>query len=317
MRHRRNSGDEVLRRLERQVLEGDEEAYWKLLREQKRRGVDDDLVNVRLLEKASDPVAFASGEDDVAVEVRRTIENKAESVLNAFANERAAERWSMGEEGEGYWEIAYFGDAVAINGMLVTDGFGEPVNRTEGAEMSFSPPEGFERDNRGGGVPGGSESEHEVEHLAREVMTRLGFARKDQYFFPDDVEEAVQKTIAEKFGHWGGRSREWTEVNYIPWSSSDGRTESYTRVELEACERCGVEGRYEDLSVVRAGQEHLLCEECLERFDNTHTCARCGTTGEDGFSEIQGEGILCDACTVDYETEVGESSDDEPEGDGD
>ena len=191
----RKNSDEELRRLERLALEGDEDAYERYIRETRRRGLDQDQAELELLRRSDDPTAFLASE--IGEEARRLIKNEAESEIRTEANQKTAEGQSYHEEGD-IWEIAWFGDAVAVNGTLVYDGHGErspSFKDDESARAAMRHPENFELTRDGGEVPGGSEQEIEVNAVAEWVMRNLKLDHHNDAL-RKAVEEVVEKDFA-------------------------------------------------------------------------------------------------------------------------
>lgn len=316
---RRNS-DEELRRLERLALIGDEAAYDRYVREARRRGLDDDQAELELLRRAGDPVAFL--DSDIGEESRRLIKDKAKSEADAEANGKSAEGWSFGED-EDEWQIAWFGDAIAVNGELTRDGHGELAPRyktEEEARAAERAPADFERAQGGGRVPGGSEQEIPVEGLTEWVMRDLKLDDK-----VDALREAVHNVIVKELGSTtlsGGEA-------FVYWTSDSGETELYRRVVREACVDCrteGVVGRdVQEEPLARRPSETsapVLCQSCSERRKQEVQCASCNVIGIPGEGDVSfyddprvAGHVLCGDC---YSLEIGdpESDEDEPDDEG-
>ena len=141
-------------------------------------------------------------------ELRESVESEAEKILEAFADEHAAETWSYIDLEElerdfagDIWAVARFGDAIAVNGEL--EGVGAP-----------RPPRGWVETDRGGRIPDGGEAEIEKESLAYLVAPKLTETLRRR-ITPEAVHEVLDLLWPEPWG-------------YIVWSSSSGESEVWT-----------------------------------------------------------------------------------------
>jgi len=313
----RANSDEELRRLERLALAGDDKAHDRYMTEARRRGISHDEAALALLRQAPDPAAFLGSE--IGEDSRRAIKDKAESEIRAEANQKAAEGLSFHEE-EDVWEIAWFGDATAVNGQLTRDGHGDltPHYKTkEEADAAERHPENFEITNEGGRFPGGQEQEISVEWITEWTMRDLKLDEKNEA-----LKDAVYKVIAKEFG-----SRDHFGESYVYWSSDDGDTEIWREVEQGSCDDCEAQGPLgegraiqAEASVRRPGEPRPpeLCSSCFELRQSELRCAKCKLTGQpDGDVSFYDDprvagNVLCEDC---YSLEIGSDEDEEPEPD--
>lgn len=150
-------------------------------------------------------------------ETCENILSRAETLVEESANASAAQAWSNTEE-ENEIIIAYFGDAVAINGNLLRGGDGELIHLSEEEyQKQVEIPEDFRLTSGGGRVPC-VEEEISAEHVASIIAEEMEVSQ-------NIVDECLQKGDRSRGGHppflEKGRSELYTEVS--------GETEKYKR----------------------------------------------------------------------------------------
>lgn len=132
------------------------------------------------------------------------VKEESEKLLNEYANERAAESTSYVDHadaqekyGDKVFVKAEFGDAVAVNGELVS------------GTRDKRPPRNYELTDMGGYIPGGQEEEIDRESLIWPISVWLTKKLK-RSIYEETVEEILNKLYPK---------------SYIMWSSDNGHVE--------------------------------------------------------------------------------------------
>lgn len=225
---RRNSGDELLRQLERDVELGKPGARGRLRRERLRRGLPDHSFRsaVRLYRRVR---GFSRLTEDQGDEIRAY----AREAIQELANESAAQGFTFHEDPD-FWRSAEIGNAVAVNGDLVDRG-------------DATPPPGFVRTRW---------SRH-VHHDEQEVSVHFVVDRvMDMSGWDDRSRPEVTAVVHDEVGARPPRG----ELAY--WSSDPGSVEVYEREATCRSEDCNA-----GLGVGVSEQERwgpFYCDRCEE-----------------------------------------------------
>lgn len=203
----------------------DETAPRKVLKEVACRTVlvDDDGFYVCIPKEIFEPYPCPQ----MTEELEDLVEKEARDILTVMANERAAESFSYVDQergaetfGDEVLAVARFGDAVAVDGRLVTEG----VNL----------PRGWVETDLGGRVPGGEEEEIQKEWIIDPVVRAV--SKKLEALA--QIEPGLVERIIDKLFNPG---KDW-----IMWSSDSGDTGVWTsRRAMRKFERAREEERRE------------------------------------------------------------------------
>lgn len=185
--------------------------------------------------------------EDLAADVKE----ESEKLLNEYANERAAESVSyvdhedaVDKYGDEVFVKADFGDAVAVNGELVS---GRRQN----------PPRNYVLTDMGGRIPGGQEEELDRESLIWPIAAALT-KKLHREIYEETVSEILHKLYPK---------------NYVMWGSDNGHVEVYAskrairevETELERKHRREDEERARRVAAEQKRREEARAREALLR----------------------------------------------------